>query len=76
LSDEQRGMLQDRVNKIANQFKEEVNLIRNVSDDAMQGQTFSAADALARGLIDEVADFDGAMRGASELVKMRGKRKV
>jgi protease-4 len=54
LEDGERAMLQDRVNALWAQFKEEVCSMRDVPADAMEGQTFTAADAKKRCLCDNI----------------------
>jgi signal peptide peptidase SppA len=73
LNDEQRAMLQASVDKIAGQFKAAVNSGRGrlISDEAMQGQSFSVEDAKRIGLIDEVTDMDQALRDAVLLKNTR-----
>lgn len=60
LSDEERAMIQAEVNQCYGQFTAAVQEARpRVTMDAMQGQTFTAVDALAQGLIDGlVADWE------------------
>lgn len=65
LTDDQRAHLQDRVNEIYDMFKTQVTSTRKgVSKDTMQGQTFMAAQALERGLIDAI------VADKSEVVRM------
>lgn len=73
LNDEQRAMLQSDVDRIAAQFKAAVRAGRGkpISDDAMQGQSFSVEDAKRIGLIDEVTDMDQALRDAVLLKNTR-----
>jgi protease-4 len=56
LSDEERAMIQGQVNKIYGQFKEAVNLRREVADANMQGQVFDGVEAVEAGLIDGIFD--------------------
>lgn len=73
LNDEQRAMLQAGVDKIADQFKAAVQSGRGrpISEDAMQGQSFSVEDAKRIGLIDDVTDMDQALRDAVLLKNTR-----
>lgn len=58
LTPEQRAHLQNRVDSIAAKFKDHVQASRQVSDESMQGQVFSASEAFERGLIDgQVSDL-------------------
>lgn len=55
LSEAQRAQLQARVDSLAAEFKAHVRANRGeIDDEFMQGQTFTASDALAIGLIDGV----------------------
>jgi ClpP class serine protease len=50
---------------------------KTISDDVMQGQSFSADMALQHGLIDQIADFAGALRDAQAMAKQyTAKRKA
>lgn len=69
LNDDQRSMLQDRVNYIHANFKEDIKRVRDVEDSDMEGQDFFAPLALGAGLIDEVCDYNGALRDAKMLAK-------
>ncbi len=57
LNDEQRAYLQEDVDLFAAQFKAAVRAGRapvEIADETMEGQTFLAREAMARGLVDEV----------------------
>lgn len=70
LNDEQRAYLQASVDRIAGQFKATVRSARGaVSDDAMEGQSFDTAAALAGALIDSVTDASAAVRDAADMSK-------
>jgi protease-4 len=56
LTDEEREMLQRLVDKIYGQFKEAVNLRRQVEDEFMQGQIFDGEEAVAAGISDGMVD--------------------
>lgn len=73
LTDEQRAMLQSDVDRIAAEFKAAVRSGRgrNISDDVMQGQSFSVEEAQRVGLIDSVAEIGDALRDARQLKNMR-----
>jgi len=73
LTDEQRQMLQEDVDRIATEFKAAVRAgrEREISNDVMQGQSFSVQDAARVGLIDNVTDIGTALRDAVQLKKMR-----
>ena len=69
LNDEQRAYLQASVDRIADQFKAAVRSgrVKPISDEAMQGQSFSADQAKSIGLIDQVASASTALRDAAWL---------
>ena len=73
LTDEQRAMLQGRVEAIGAQFRAVVcdGRGRPIGEDSLQGQSFDAAEARVRGLVDEVTDFDTALADAASLARMR-----
>ena len=56
LTPDELQILQADVDKIHEQFKEAVNLRREVADEHMQGQTFDGLEALAAGLIDSIVE--------------------
>lgn len=56
LTPEETGMLQADVDKIYSQFKEAVNLNREIADDYMQGQIFDGEQACEVGLCDGMFD--------------------
>lgn len=65
LSEEQQKLLQDRVNKIAEEFYLQVRGARgDVAAETMQGQTFDAREAMTRKLV------DGLVRSKDEVVQM------
>ena len=73
LTDEQKAMLQDRVDNLAADFKNAVRTGRGkaIADEVMQGQSFSASDAMKHGLIDNVCDLETALQDVGRLVKVR-----
>lgn len=77
LRDDQREMLQAQVNEIASKFKSAVKSgrQRDIAEDAMQGQSFSAEAAMALGLVDQIENYDAAIRDAVSMARLRGKRK-
>ena len=75
LSDAQRELLQREVDALFQEFRDVVLLTRpDVPDEAMQGQCFRAADALASGLIDQVGDLSAAIELAQERIEERNTR--
>jgi len=76
LTEPQREMLQSKVDKLGDKFRSAVRRgrARDISDDVMQGQSFSVEDALANGLIDGVSDMAKAVRDAEALAKLRARR--
>jgi signal peptide peptidase SppA len=70
LSDDQRAAWQASVDRIYGEFSGAVKAHRgDVPDDAMQGQTFGAAQAVEKKLIDGVATRDAAMGALRALIK-------
>lgn len=67
LSADQRAHLQERVDQIYGMFTAHVRAQRGaVADETMQGQTFMAAEAMSRGLI------DGIVRNKAEVLSLIG----
>jgi len=63
LTEAQREQIQERVNDLAAVFKADVRRFNPaISDDAMQGQTFTGAKAQAAGLVNSVASFAKAFQ--------------
>lgn len=62
LTKEERGMLQASVDKIYAQFKEAVNLRRQVAEEFMQGQVFDGEEAVEAGI------SNGVVEGLEELI--------
>ena len=68
LTDEQRELLQDEVDMLADEFKSWVIDNRgNVSKDVMEGQTLFGKYALSENLIDEIGDINQALTEAREM---------
>jgi signal peptide peptidase SppA len=63
ISDEERAMLQAGVDKIFVQFKEAVNLRRQIGVENMEGQIFTGEEAAEKGLV------DGLVSELSELLE-------
>ena len=64
LTDVQRAHLQDQINNVFEMFKAHVRENRgDIDDDTMQGQTFMAAEALERGLIDQMVQSKAELLG-------------
>jgi protease-4 len=78
LTDEHRAMLQASVDTVADQFKAAVRSGRShaIREDAMQGQSFSAEDAMAHGLVDSLGSADEALRDAGRLAGIRAATKT
>lgn len=65
LTDEQKAMIQTRVDQIGQQFRATVREGRgNIPDAIMQGQSFTAKEAKKNGLIDSIATIQDALRDA------------
>jgi protease-4 len=77
LTEEQRAMLQARVDSMGAQFRAAVcsGRERAIETEAMQGQTFDVDGALAAGLIDGVCGIDEALGNASFMGKNRKQTK-
>ncbi|HUS38641.1 MAG TPA: S49 family peptidase [Pirellulales bacterium] len=73
LTPEQRDLLQMRVDRMGEQFKEVVRQGRErpIADDAMRGQSFAAEDALKNGLIDRVGSYADVLSDAAAYGKMK-----
>jgi protease-4 len=73
LTDEQRAMLQGRVDALGTEFRATVTAgrMRDIDPGVMQGQSFSAKEGMACGLIDGVCSFDEALSDAEYAGKMR-----
>jgi ClpP class serine protease len=56
LSREEEAILQGEVDKIHEQFKDAINLRREIPEEYMQGQTFDGPEALEAGLIDGLVE--------------------
>jgi signal peptide peptidase SppA len=69
LTEDQRTMLQDRVDYIHSEFKGDVKAMRSVRDEDMEGQDFFAPLGLKAKLIDDITDYKGALQSAKMLVK-------
>lgn len=67
LNDEQRAMLQARVDKIGKKFRSDVvtGRQREIDPAIMQGQSFDADEAMTAGLIDGITNFEGALSDAA-----------
>lgn len=69
LTEDERKMLDARVQELGKQFRATLTERRSIADDDMQGQLFSGVEAVAKGFADGmVDDFDEAM-GMAELAQ-------
>jgi ClpP class serine protease len=77
LTDAQRAMLQERVDQLGAEFKATVRSERDgregrkISDECMQGQTFSVKECLVNGLIDAQMSSAAAMSALADLKNIR-----
>jgi signal peptide peptidase SppA len=71
LTEEQRQMLQDRVNYIHADFMGDIKRMRDVEDEKMEGQDYFAPLAVMQNIIDDVSDYKGALQDAKMLAKRR-----
>jgi protease-4 len=69
LTEKERAMIQARVDEIGVAFRSSVNSgrAREIADDVMQGQSFTAQEAVKNGLVDSVADFAKALSDAGAI---------
>jgi len=77
LTDKEREMIQARVDEIGVKFRSTVNTgrARTIADDVMQGQSFTATESLASGLIDTISDYGTALNDAGKLGRMEKQNK-
>ena len=70
LSDDARALLQNSVDQVYGWFTGHVKLFReDISQEAMEGQTFFAADAKEQDLIDAIGTREDAMRQINEMIE-------
>ena len=68
LSDDQKAILQARVDSLGAEFRGAVKAARPwIKDDAMDGREFSAVEGKLNGLIDSIATLEEAFRDAKKL---------
>jgi signal peptide peptidase SppA len=75
LTDEERAMIQKRVDEIGVQFRSTVRAGRDprqISDDTMQGQSFTAAESIQNGLIDGICSMGDVVLECELAAKLRG----
>lgn len=73
LTDAQRENFQSQVNYIFDGFKAAIKRGRpKVKDEAMQGQTFTGAQAREVGLVDSLTNFSQALDATKNLADLRG----
>jgi ClpP class serine protease len=70
LTEEQKENFQQSVERSAKQFKGFVTSQRDVSAEAMEGQTFPGDEAVAENLVDSITTLEGAVRDALALASM------
>lgn len=80
MTDEERQLLQGMVQDAYTQFFDVVHTARSIEkatlEDLAQGQVFSGSQARARGLVDEVGDFESALLAAGKLAGISGRPHV
>ena len=54
LTEEERSVMQAGVDKVYTDFKREVNILRNIKDENLQGQVFDGEEAVEAGLTDGI----------------------
>jgi protease-4 len=77
LTEKERAMIQARVDQIGVTFRETVNKgrAREISMDVMQGQSFTAQESLANGLVDSITDFATALKDAGAMGRREKQKK-
>lgn len=77
LTPDQKAMIQKSVDEIGVKFRATVQAgrARSIADDVMQGQSFSAAESMANGLIDSISDFAVALADAGRLGRKQKEKK-
>lgn len=80
LTDAERLIIQNEVNRIYNTFIKRVANGRNKQPAAVneiaQGRVWSGAEALSNGLVDRLGDIDDAIRSAAKMAKVSDYRVV
>ena len=71
LTDEQKELLQDRVEEIFTDFTASVLFNRDVPNSALQGQTFQGSEAKELGLVDVIGGIDVAMAELQDIITAR-----
>jgi len=72
LTDEQRAILQERIDKLGATFRAEMRAARpGIAEETMDGRSFDAQQAQVNKLIDNIASLDDAVRDAAALAKHR-----
>jgi signal peptide peptidase SppA len=77
LTEKERAMIQARVDEIGVKFRSAVSDGRHTTfhADVMQGQSFTAAESMANGLIDTITDFGTALSDAGKLGRIEKQKK-
>jgi len=70
VTEAQLANFQEGVDEVFDWFKAAVTMNRNVTEDSMQGQTFHAKEAQARGLIDGIMSKPEAMMELLALIEL------
>lgn len=80
MTNEERHLLQEMVQDAYRQFFDVVHTARSIEkarlEELAQGQVFSGSQAKARGLVDEVGDFESALLAAGKLAGINGRPHV
>lgn len=73
LTDKERDMIQARVDEIGVTFRATVSKgrAREIAGDVMQGQSFTAQESIANGLIDSISDFAAALKDAGAIGRQK-----
>lgn len=77
LTEKERAMIQARVDDIGAKFRSTVSAgrARTIADDVMQGQSFTASESLANGLIDSISNYATALKDAGALGRQEKQKK-
>ena len=77
LTEKERDMIQARVDEIGVTFRATVTKgrARNIADEIMQGQSFTAGESVKNGLVDSITDFATALRDAGVMGRQHKQKK-
>lgn len=80
LTAEEKALLQDTVNEVHRQFVRDVAKARKLPEEAIRevadGRILTGESAQVRGLVDELGNFEDALRAAAALGKIEGEPRL